>query len=141
MDEPTRGRALGAMLKIAAQLAEFAHMRSAAAWSRAFRLLTRPFLTPHSNPQVSYVPEENLWALWHIGDGHGSPKNCNHSSAEPAGGAPRRSPAGGAGSSQLHLANSPYGPWTPFTDWALPSCNNPTQMKHPNGTWFIICDR
>ena len=46
-----------------------------------------------------------------------------------------------ARSAQLHLANSPYGPWTPFTGWALPSCNNPTQMKHPNGTWFIICDR
>lgn len=53
----------------------------------------------------------------------------------------RATPVAQAGSSSpLHLANSPYGPWTPFTDWALPGCNNPTQMRHPNGTWFIICD-
>ena len=89
------------------------------------------------NPQVSYIPEENLWALWHIGDGTGNPKNCNHSSAEVAAAGP---PPTAAGSSQLHLASSPYGPWAPFTDWALPDCNNPTQTRHPNGTWFLICD-
>ena len=89
------------------------------------------------NPSLSYIPEENLWALWHIGSGTGgNPPNCNSSASAAAG--PVSSPA--ASGSPLHLAKSPYGPWTPFTDWGLPDCNNPTQMQHPNGTWFIICD-
>jgi hypothetical protein len=43
------------------------------------------------------------------------------------------------GGSALHLANSPYGPWVPF-EGPLPPCNNPTQMRHPNGTWFLVCN-
>ena len=90
------------------------------------------------NPQVSYIPSENLWALWHIGDGTGSPANCNKSQAAVEASAPLAAPS--AKGSPLHLASSPYGPWTPFTDWDLPNCNNPTQMRHPNGTWFLVCD-
>jgi hypothetical protein len=98
------------------------------------------------NPQISYVPGggyggADLWALWHIGSGNGGdPANCS-SGVEvtaAAGGEPNSSPATVPGSS-LHVSNSPYGPWEPILT-PLPDCNNPSQMQHPNGTWFIVCD-
>ena len=76
------------------------------------------------------------------GDGTGgNPAQCDSGGRvlEPAG-APR---AGGAlgGGGPLHVANSPFGPWTPIGA-ASPSggCNNPTQWHHGNGTWFLVCD-
>ena len=96
----------------------------------------------HSNPQVSYVPGgggngADLWALWHIGSGTGGhPANC---SAEGDVLAEGEVAVGARAGSSLHLANSPYGPWTAF-EGPLPGCNNPTQVRHPNGTWFLVCD-
>jgi hypothetical protein len=94
------------------------------------------------NPQVSYIPGggaggKDLWALWHIGSGTGGhPAVCAaDGSVVEAGGPPE---AGGAGS-PLHVANSPFGPWTPVLE-PQPGCNNPTQFRHPNGTWFLVCD-
>ena len=89
------------------------------------------------NPQVSFIPGggaegQDLWALWHIGAG-GAPGGGQDCSTAPALAAavPQLSAQGG---SALHLANSPSGPWVPFAG-PLPACNNPTQMRHPNGTW------
>jgi hypothetical protein len=91
------------------------------------------------NPELSMYKSpttgETYFALWHIGDGRGgNPQNCNTSA-----GTEYTAPDVGAGSSQLHLASSPAGPWTPVMD-PLPNCNNPTQLAHPNGTWFLVCN-
>ena len=40
--------------------------------------------------------------------------------------------------SELHVADSPCGPWTPVIP-APPSCNNPSPALHPNGTLFLVC--
>jgi hypothetical protein len=40
----------------------------------------------------------------------------------------------------VHTAPSLDGPWTPFPDFGVPSCNNPAPLLHPNGTLFLGCD-
>lgn len=94
------------------------------------------------NPQASFVPAggaggRDLWALWHIGGGGapGGGQDCSTPAAASAA-LPALTAQGG---SALHLANSPYGPWEAF-EGPLPDCNNPTQMRHPNGTWFLVCN-
>jgi hypothetical protein len=94
------------------------------------------------NPQVSYIPQgggggQDLWALWHIGSGGapGGGQDCSSPAAASAA-LPALAAQGG---SALHLANSPYGPWEAF-EGPLPDCNNPTQMRHANGTWFLVCN-
>lgn len=86
----------------------------------------------------------DLWAIWHIGDGTGTAPNCSAHAAAAVDGSlalpPTTLQARARGGSELHLANSPYGPWTPYTDGPLPDCNNPTAAQHVNGTWFLICD-
>ena len=99
------------------------------------------------NPQVSYIPGggaggADLWALWHIGSGTGGhPATCAPNGnviIDAAAGTPAAAVLS-AGGSPLHVANSPYGPWTPVLE-PQPSCNNPTQFRHSNGTWFLVCD-
>jgi hypothetical protein len=97
------------------------------------------------NPQVSFVPGggfggADLWALWHIGGGNGAPDGGAHCAANGTVLSAALPPdAGGAPGSPVHVANSPFGPWTPVLT-PQPSCNNPSQFRHPNGTWFIVCD-
>lgn len=98
------------------------------------------------NPQMTYVKGggyggQDLWALWHIGAGNGgSPKNCNASGFPVDAHGDVGSLIGEtAPGSSVHVSNSPYGPWTPILT-PLPGCNNPSQMQHPNGTWFLVCD-
>lgn len=102
------------------------------------------------NPQVAYVPGggfggADLWALWHIGNGtvDRSPKVCGGADTNSAAAAAAVVAAGNAnasGGAPLHVANSPFGPWTPVVDVPQPDCNNPTQWRHGNGTWFLVCN-
>lgn len=98
------------------------------------------------NPQVSYVPGggfggADLWALWHLGNGTGgNPRKCAaNGDVIVAAGGDGGGGGGNASGAPLHVANSPFGPWYPV-DEPLPSCNNPTQWQHKNGTWFLICE-
>ena len=97
---------------------------------------------PARTPQVTLVPgDPPLFALWHIGGANGGhPANCTgHGGVDPARPPPSSpSPPAGAASS-LHLSNSPSGPWEPVLS-PLPSCNNPSQWRHKNGTWYIACN-
>lgn len=98
---------------------------------------------PHVMTQT--VGGQTVYALFHIGDGTGgNPKNCNSSVVEmSASNAYAAAAGGGAGSkaqgSTLHIATSPYGPWTPVNP-APPGCNNPAPYLHPNSTWFLLCN-
>jgi len=95
-------------------------------------------------PQASLVlgggfNGQDLWALWHAGLGtEGGAINC--SEGPTPGSAARAPPQGGAPgpSSVLHVANSPFGPWQPVLE-PLPDCWTPSQVRHANGTWFLIC--
>jgi hypothetical protein len=102
------------------------------------------------NPQI--VPYESGFALFHIGSGqNGNPINCSSSKliqsdgngngdeGEGERGLVQTISNAGSGSS-LHLSNSLYGPWVPVTENAPPSCNNPSPVRHPNSTWFLLCD-
>lgn len=76
-----------------------------------------------------------LWVLFHIGDGTGgSTKNCSNGQEIDSSGDVTTPTAG----STLHIATSPYGPFTPSQP--LPSCNNPAPWLAANGTWFAVCD-
>jgi hypothetical protein len=83
-----------------------------------------------------YNGTQQTFALFHIGTGAGgSPKNC--SAGEDGAVDDMAAPPADAGST-LHIATSPYGPWTPATP--PPSCNNPSPWLAANGTWFLLCD-
>lgn len=91
------------------------------------------------NPQV--VSYKTGFALFHIGSGYpnGDALNCSNSMLIENDGADDIVQSTTSGSS-LHLSNSLYGPWTPVTKNAPPSCNNPSPVMHPNSTWFLLCD-
>ena len=91
------------------------------------------------NPEVHAFnfSGSKVYALFHIGDGVGTPKHCNASDVhlrDLAGLSPSSSPV----HSTLHTALSLDGPWTAVP--GFPSCNNPTAIQHPNGTLYVICD-
>ena len=93
-------------------------------------------------PQVSFSYLANgtpQFALWHVGSGYpgsggSAPNNCTRD-ALAEGSAEVRV---GDARSQLHVSSSPDGPWTPVL--GVPSCNNPSQALHPNGTWYLLCN-
>jgi len=39
----------------------------------------------------------------------------------------------------VHVASSPYGPWS-LASTSPGGCNNPAPMLHPNGTWYLLCN-
>ena len=99
-------------------------------------------------PQVSLSSEVDgtpVFALWHVGQANGdsTPNNCSGagtpSAAAAAAGTPSAAAAAAAAGSTLHVASSPYGPWSPVT-LPLPVCNNPSQARHPNGSIFLLCN-
>ena len=96
------------------------------------------------NPQV--VAYNGGFALFHIGSGvNGHPQNCSSGAGDGADARGRAAlpPAAAAApprGSALHTASSLEGPWQPVLSGAPPSCNNPAPARHPNGTWFLICD-
>lgn len=106
---------------------------------------------PCANPEVvsflNATTGEQLFALFHIGDGNGAPaKNCSSGAADSGAGAgeqdlPRGAIAlpSSALTSTLHIASSPYGPWVP-SPFPPPTCNNPAPLPHPNGSFFLLCD-
>lgn len=95
-----------------------------------YGVFLNPPLPYPTDPQVTrqgHADGTATWWLFHIGGGTGgNTKNCTASVTEDAAG------------SSLHVASSPNGPWTPAAP--LPSCNNPSQFLHPNGTFFIVCN-
>jgi hypothetical protein len=96
------------------------------------------------NPQVSHVPGggfggADLFALWHIGGGNGPVDGGALCAANGTVLRVAPPPLAGGASSPVHVSNSPFGPWQPVLS-EQPSCNNPSQFQHPNGTWFIVCD-
>jgi hypothetical protein len=112
------------------------------------------------NPQAIVV--NGSWYLFHIGEGDsgGTPKDCNETTATTTttatatasatasaggngsgGGGSGGGGGGGGGGSTLHVATSPYGPFSPVVgEGEAPSgCNNPSPVLHPNGTLFLFC--
>ena len=88
----------------------------------------------------------DLWVLWHVGEGveGAHALNCSASGAPPEGEHEEPEPprAQAAPPSVLHLANSPWGPWQPVPLASQPlggNCWTPSQMRHPNGTWYVLC--
>lgn len=95
------------------------------------------------NPQVLPLADGSL-AMLHIGSGTSSKpqENCtssayNHPPSHVA--SYGSNGAGGGGGSALHLSTSLAGPWVASTT-PPPTCNNPAPMRHPNGTFFLVCD-
>ena len=90
--------------------------------------------------------KDGSFAIFHIGDGTGSPtggNNCTKREITP----PRtlwpskqafmdNLPAGG---STIHISSSLDGPWLPLLNNTLGSCNNPAPWVHPNGTLYCLC--
>jgi hypothetical protein len=90
------------------------------------------------NPQI--VQYDSGFALFHIGLGAGGdPVNCSASAFDVYGASLPVAPAAASGSS-LHLSSSLSGPWEPVIQGAPPGCNNPAPARHPNNTWFLVCD-
>jgi len=92
-------------------------------------------------PQVSlsYAADGSpRFAMFHVGGANGgsSPNNCTTSGAAMVAAAA----AAAAAASTLHTATNPFGPWTPVESPLPPSCNNPSQARHANGTWFLLCN-
>jgi hypothetical protein len=100
-------------------------------------------------PVFAHEPQASLswladgtpqFALWHVGtaDGGSNPNNCSSGArADEAAALPPRGRSAAA-SSTLHVATSPFGPWTPVPN--VPDCNNPSQAQHRNGTVFLLCN-
>ena len=95
------------------------------------------YLSRCHNPEVHAftIAGSKTYALFHIGDGVGTPKHCNASLLAQAPESPTHS---GSLTSTLHAAASLDGPWIAVP--GFPSCNNPTAIQHPNGTIFVMCD-
>lgn len=137
--------------------------------SRCSHVVSRTALGPYTfrnvavdvwchNPAI--VVERNTtsgaltWVLFHMGDG--TPRrpvqNCtgprpSTAAAAAARGslkpASPRSPGADGGQymytvSGLHVAASPDGPFE-RVNLSVANCNNPSPVRHPNGTWFLVC--
>ena len=97
------------------------------------------------NPQAIVV--NGSWYLFHIGKGDsgGTPKDCNETTTANAAATANATATatagggGGGGGSTLHVATSPYGPFSPVAGQAPSGCNNPSPVLHPNGTLFLFC--
>jgi len=82
------------------------------------------------NPQVLQLAD-GTFAIFHIGSGSaGRPPNCT----------PAAHAASASGGSTVHTAPTLGGPWTPFPNFGVPSCNNPAPLQHPNGTLYLVCN-
>lgn len=97
-------------------------------------------------PHITFLPGggeggADLWALWHAGSGTapaGEVVACNASGAPPLPvGEPAPAPAAGD-PNVIHLAPSPYGPWTLSTA-PLPDCWSPSPLRLANGSWLALC--
>jgi hypothetical protein len=97
------------------------------------------------NPDVVMFQNNSVttFALFHIGGANGgNPANCTNDEIDPlyVNSMPqKRLRQASRPASGLHIATSPYGPWTPVVPGPQ-NCNNPAPMLHPNGTWFLLCD-
>lgn len=122
-----------------------------AAWgshSQVVHATSKTLLGPYQKQSVILAPEahnpfiqenpnatnlDHAYILWIIGNpGHGSTSNC--SDLPPAARTLRSRPSG----SPYYTAPSPKGPWTRHELGF--GCNNPSAIRHPNGTWFVMCD-
>lgn len=112
--------------------------------SRVVHAVSSAALGPYTRHDVALPQEahnasplkghDGMWYLFHIGSGtSGHVSNCS----QPAAASLRVDAAHSrGGSSFLHRAPGPTGPWT-----GLPNlrCNNPAPAQHPNGTFFVVC--
>lgn len=99
------------------------------------------------NPQVVKYTDAatgaSMFALFHIGDGTPvdgkKPRNCSAASIEWDGRSPGQAPGSPMSfTGNLQTSSSPYGPWTSHA--GPPNCNNPSPMRHRNGTWYVVCN-
>jgi hypothetical protein len=84
-----------------------------------------------------------FYAIFHIGDGtpNGTPKNCTTSeSGEMEIREADHTPESAASPGTLHVSGSLYGPWIGLEGPNGGSCNNPSALQLPNGTWAVLCD-